>query len=79
MSNAQDREVHIADLAKFLDPEAFSFEGNGPLSHRREAALDKARNRVGLEASKSPIITSADPESVNSPVKRSDVGLRLLD
>lgn len=65
MNNEQDREARIAALATFLDPEAFSFESNGPLSHRRETALEKARNRVELEARESP--TTAPAEQKHTP------------
>ena len=44
-SSAFDRR--IADLATFLDPEAFQQEQDISLAKRRNAALREAANRLG--------------------------------
>jgi hypothetical protein len=39
-------EDRIAELAAFLDPDAFAEGPDGPLAQRREAAWNEARNRI---------------------------------
>ena len=47
-------EDRIAELATFLDPEAFAEGPDGPLAHRREAAWNEARNRIEQSSIHSP-------------------------
>jgi hypothetical protein len=53
MAEAQSVQERVAELAAFLDPEAFAQGSDGPLAHRREAAWQEARNRV--ERSEAPL------------------------
>ncbi len=67
MNNEQDLRARIEELAKFLDPAAFDYEPNGPLSHRREAALEKARNRIALALHTSAVTNRSGRQHARYP------------